>query len=293
MLLWDQLQEDYIRYALVSAAAVGLVCSLLSVVVVLKRMAFIGQGISHAGFGGLGVAMVLGVTAGSMAEYAVVLVFCLATAIGIGALVRSGKVEVDTAIGVLLVFSMAFGVALVHLRLQLESWQPYYDWVGGPMYTVPWEQLLFGSPLMAGKQGMWWSLGMSGGVLAVCALVFKELVYFAFDEPAARVSGVRSGLIYYLMLSMLALVVVVGMRLVGFLLVSALLMMPGATALMLSRRLGPVLVMSAGVGLIGCLGGMVLSLRVGQLSPGASIVLVLFVLFLTGGLVSRLRGAAA
>ncbi len=290
MSLWELLQDDYVRYALVSAAAVGLVCSLLSVVVVLKRMAFIGQGVSHAGFGGLGVATVLGLT-GPGADL-VVLGFCLCTALGIGLLVRSGRVEADTAIGILLVFAMAFGVAMYHLRMRLQEWRAYYEWVGGPTYNVEWHQLLFGSPFSAGPSGMWWSIGLAVVVLGVCAAVFKELLFVAFDEPASGVFGVRSGAMYYLLLALLALVVVVGMRLVGFLLVTALLMIPGASAMMLSRRLTTVLCWSGAIGVVGTLGGLVLSLGVGHLSPGASIVLVLVGLFVIAWGVGRLRGSA-
>lgn len=288
MSLWEMLQLEYVRYALVSAAVVGVVCSLLSVVVVLKRMAFIGQGVSHAGFGGLGVATVLGFT--GLSADLTVLGFCLGTALLIGCLVRSKRVEADTAIGILLVFAMAFGVAMYHLRVYLQQYPAYYEWVGGATYTIPWEQLLFGSPLTAGLSGMWWSIGMAVVVLGVCAAVFKELLFIAFDEPAAGVFGVRSGAMYYLLLAILALVVVVGMRLVGFLLVTALLMIPGSAAMMLSRRLTTVLCWSAVIGLAGTLGGLVLSLGVGDLSPGAAIVLVLVALFLVAGGVGRLRG---
>ncbi len=117
------------RDALVVGIALGTVCSLLSVIVVLKRMAFIGEGIAHAGFGGMGTALVVGATGGvgglgTWQSDLIVLAFCMATAIAIGALSRRRHVETDSAIGILLVASMAWGVLLIDLypHLQRADW---------------------------------------------------------------------------------------------------------------------------------------------------------------------------
>src|SRR6202043_2547700 len=125
----DLWQIELFREALIVGVAVGTVCSILSVIVVLKRMAFIGEGIAHAGFGGMGTALVLGVTGsvgglGTWKSDLVVLAFCLATALGIGALSRRRHVEADSAIGILLVASMAWGVLLIDLypHLQRTDW---------------------------------------------------------------------------------------------------------------------------------------------------------------------------
>jgi ABC-type Mn2+/Zn2+ transport system permease subunit len=267
-------QHVTFQYALVVGLVVGLLCSLLSVFVVLKRMAFLGQGISHAGFGGVGTAMVLGLGAG-WAQEVLVLLFCLGGALGLGRLTRGGRIEPDVAIGILLAGAMAWGVLMSNLAGVLRQ-QPWYQaWVGQPAEAVGFETLLFGSLLYVGP----WD-AVAAGVVALVVLgllagLFKEIVFFSFDEPAARVFGVPTGLVHYLLLGVLSLVIVVAIRLVGFVLVSALLVVPGAVALQLSRRLGPVLVLSAGTGLLGMLGGILLSLEVGHLSPGPSVVAVL------------------
>ena len=155
--------RTYETQALVAAVAVGLVCSLLSVIVVLKRMAFIGQGISHAGFGGVGTAALLGFT-GSIYHWQhdlIVLAFCLGTGLLIGVLSRARRIETDTAIGILLSATMAWGVLAQNLRVEWQTWPAYREFVGGGGYTPPWEAILFGSLLNVGEQGMWIAVVMS------------------------------------------------------------------------------------------------------------------------------------
>ena len=270
-------EHDWVREAFVGATAVAIVCSLLSVLVVLKRMAFIGQGISHAGFGGYGLALLLGLA--GWPQQGVVMGFCLAAALGIGYLARSRRVETDTAIGILLVAGMAFGVLMINLWQHLQTVDWYRRAVGGAAYSVRWETLLFGSPWTVGQAGMWVAIGMGAAVLICCALLFKELLLFTFDEVNSAAFGVRSGLMYYLVIVLLAMVVVVSMRLVGFVLVSAMLVLPGATALQLSRRLATVLVLSVSVGLVGTLGGLVINIELPTLRPGACIVMLLCAMF--------------
>lgn len=282
--------HGYELYALGAAVAVGLVCSLLSVLVVLKRMAFIGQGISHAGFGGVGTAALLGFTGTQFGQYAwqqdlIVFLFCMATATVIAWMTQKRRVETDTAIGILMALTMAWGVIAQNLRVAFQSpdspmhWPGYSRWVGGPSYNPPWESILFGSIFNVGLPEMVIAAGLAVGVLLLCASVYKELLFFTFDETASRVFGVRTTVLRYLLLAMLCIVVVVSIRLVGLILVSALLIVPGAAALLLSRRMRSVLWLSALVGVLGSAGGLTLSLVAGELSPGGCIVAVLSAIY--------------
>src|SRR6266567_3138256 len=112
------------RHAFIAGIALATVCSLLSVIVVVKRMAFIGEGIAHAGFGGLGTSLFLGATAGSFSGSwkadLIVLVFCLLTALAIGMLARGKHIEPDSAIGIMLVAAMAWGVLMTDLHAALQ-----------------------------------------------------------------------------------------------------------------------------------------------------------------------------
>jgi ABC-type Mn2+/Zn2+ transport system permease subunit len=280
------LHYAFFREVLIAAIAVATLCSLLSVIVVLKRMAFIGQGISHAGFGGVGLAVLLGVPVG-MAQDAVVMLFCLGTGLVIGVMSQRRRIESDTAIGVILAGSMAAGALCINLT-QTE----WYALMFGAVRQVSFESVLFGSVLNVGRQGMWLTIVATVAVLGVCAALFKELLFFAFDETGSRVFGVRTGAMHFLLLALLTVTIVVSMKLMGVILVTALLVIPGATALQLSDRLGRVLLWAWVIGVSGVVGGLVLSMEA-DLSSGASMAAVMGVMFaaVTGGraLVRRVR----
>ena len=286
MQAFDWLQQyEFARHALIAGVAVGTVCSLLSVVVVLKRMAFIGEGVSHAGFGGVGTALILGL--GGMSQDAVVMMFCVMTGVLIGVLSRKRHVEPDSAIGILLVLAMALGVLLTDVWRNVRSEPWYVERFGVPSNPPSFEQLLFGSLLTISPTHMWLAVGLSAAIVLTLVLFYKEILFFTFAEPVSAVFGVRTGPIYYLLLVLLSLTIVLSMKLAGFLLVSALLVIPGATALLWSRKMSVVLIVSWCVGMAGVVGGLLLSLEVGHLSSGPCIVAVLGTIF---GLTLAVRG---
>lgn len=244
------------------------ICSLLSVVVVLKRMAFVGQGVSHAGFGGVGVAAALGVATSTPATLAIVLAFCLASAFLIAALSRRRDTKPDTAIGIVLVGAMALGSVLLHLA---------HEWY--PTERVPgWEGILFGSILFSGWADAMWSAGVASGILALATWFRRPVVAWAFDESAAEAMGVRVGTVRTLVLILVTLAIVLAMKLVGVVLATALLVLPGATALALSDRWRAVLTLSMLVGLLGAASGIVISFEADWPS-GASVVLALVAIY--------------
>ncbi len=271
--------------ALIAGIAVALVCSLLSVFVVLKRMAFIGQGVSHAGYGAAGTAFFIGLIDTDPRYDLILMAFCIATALLIGIISRRRKVEADTAIGILLVAAMAWGVFLTNLSaaLQKVGSATYWPWYAQHMATAGnrpnFEAVLFGSILNTTPMQMYSALIICAMVMATIFICFKRLVFFAFDEPTSRVYGVPAGAVHHLLLTLLAIVVVLTMKLAGVLLVSAMLVIPGATALLLSSKLERVFALSCITGLIGVVGGLFVSLELGFAGPGPCIVGVLCVLF--------------
>lgn len=295
----------------VAGVGVSLLGAMLSVPVVLKRLAFIGQGVSHAAFGGAGVALVLGLTGGtaavSLAYLGVVGMFCVLTALGVawaasrpeggpsgGAGDARGQGEQatgeDTLIGVFLVASMALGALLTHWHRQR------LDASGGPRATGPSaEQILFGSILDVG----WADAAIAWGVLGVTAITLthtrRAMVFWLFDEPAASAFGVPVRPLRYLLLALLGVATVTAMKLAGAVLATALLVVPGAVALRLTRRLHVALALACVSGLVGMLGGLVLSFEL-DWPPGACVVTVLAGQFLAawmlGGMLHRPRSAS-
>lgn len=271
---------------LAGMALVG-ACALLSVLVILKRLAFIGQGISHAGFGGVGLASffaygVSGSGAGAgfdaLISNLIIFLFCLATGLGIAALSRRRWVKIDTAIGILLVAAMALGILLEQLRWQLVGTAWYDGLIAGRTLTsINWHAVLFGSILEVTATGMWWAIAVALAVVLVLALLFKEIAFYSFDERVSQVFGVPSGLIHYLILLLMAVLIVFTMKLTGLILVNAFLVIPGATATLLSKRLRTVLVLAVLVGELGLVGGYFLCFALGGALPVGPIVVLLLV----------------
>lgn len=270
--------------AATAAVAVALLCGLLSPLVVLKRMAFIGQGVSHAAFGGVGVAAVLGLFAAGgagqgtpMGAYAIIAAFCIASALVIGSLSRRSSVSEDTAIGVLLVATMALGFLL----LQVHRSRP-----GATSISV--ESILFGDVTTTGPAQAamaWAALGLSG----VCLWAARRpLLFWAFDEPMASSLGVRVGRVHSLLMVLLAVAIVVTMQLAGVILATAMLVLPGAAATQLTRRLSRVFAYSVGLSLLGVVTGLVLSFET-DWQPGPNIAMVYVAVFALSRLVAVLR----
>jgi zinc transport system permease protein len=265
--VWQRfLEYQFYQNALAGGVAIALLCSVLSVFVVLKRVAFAGQGISHAAFGGAGLALLLELFLPPLRmpilRDAVIAVFCVATALVIGRIARQRRLGEDSAIGICLVAAMALGVVFLNLRAALfkaliQSGQLDRDAVG---YTPSFHDLLFGNILSIPIVQVWATWIIAVLLLAGLFAMYKEFVFFAFDEEAAGVFGLPTGRLYYGMLAALGITIVLAMRLLGVILASALLILPGACALLWSRRLTRVLTLSVVIGVGSVAGGLVLAM---------------------------------
>jgi len=255
--------------ALVGGLIIATTCSFISFFVIVRRMAFVGMGISHAAFGGVAIGIVAGVnpvlTAGG---------FCVLVAGGIGWLSRKGRLHEDTVIGILFAASMAMGVVLVRMA---------------NAYNLDLMSYLFGSILALNWTDVIILAVLSALVLSFLILFFKELLFFVFDEETATASGVPVRLVYYGLLISMAITIVVSIKLVGIILVSALLVIPGAIGMQLSGNYRGVLLFSLASGLIGVAAGLFISSWV-DVASGATIVLVMFFMFLLALALSPKRG---
>lgn len=272
--LKELLTNEAFRNGLITALALGVACALLSVLVVLRRWAFIGEGVSHAGFGGVGTAWILSlafpVLGNQGAAYAVAVVFCMTMALIIGWVSRRDRLNADAAIGIVLVASLSWG--FVALRA--------YDIAGRPNGSPSgWEVYLLGEVQNLSTPAMVSGVCISLAVILTLCFLGKEILFYCLDPDLAEVSGVPARFLHYLLMIMLALVIVVGMRLAGQLLVTALLVLPGATALTLSRDFKVVLGTSIVTSLIGIVTGLALRAGYPKLPSGPPMVLTLVVLF--------------
>lgn len=262
--------------ALVTALAVGVACSVLSVLVVVKRWAFIGEGIAHAGFGGAGTAWFLAMLfpgvlwlKDDVVVYAISVGFCFGVAMGIGAFTRKRRAAVDTVIGVFLVTSLAWGFLAYGLYSKATGHMPpqFADYLGfAPLRGI--------SGVFVGL-----SVVVSMAVVGAVWAMWKEMLFYATDERQAEASGVRVAVVHYGLILLLAVVIMVGMRLMGTVLVVALLVLPGATGMLLGRSTRSVWAVSIVAGVLGGASGPLVNLGWSWVPEGPAIVLVLFGIF--------------
>ncbi len=250
---------QFMQNAALAGLLVGILCSVLSVFVVLKKMAFIGQGIAHAAFGGIAFAILL-----DLNIYVTTNIFCILVAVMIGLVSRRGKVSEDSSIGLFLTTSMALGVIFLNLRTG---------------YTQDVFSYLFGNILAVNRQDVVMIALLGLAVMAFIIYYYRKLQFFAFDEETAQVAGVNVNFLYFSLLIILSLVIVMSVQVVGVILVSALLIIPATIALLVGRRFTQVVFLSVAVGVFSTFSGLIASYYA-RVSSGAAIVVVLFLLFI-------------
>ena len=242
----------FMQRALAAALLVGVVCGALGFFVVLRRLAFIGVGISHSAIGGVAIGVVAGVSPLLTAA-----VFAVAVALGIAAVGRRGALSEDAVIGVFFSGSMALGVALFSLQRGFQ--QDLFGYLFGDVLAITGPEL---ATLAAG----------TAAVLVALALGFRSLFFMAFDEEIARAYGQPVGALNTGLLVLLAVTIVIGVRLVGAILVEALLVIPAASAALWTRGWRAQLALAIGLGAASGLVGLAIAYRL-DLAAGASVVL--------------------
>lgn len=245
------LQYGFVQRAVIVSIALAIVAALISVFIILKHMAFAGSGIAHTAFGGVALGLYLGWPVMWTAA-----IFSLLAANAMALVSRRGKVSPDTAIGIFFSLSMALGVLLVSVT---------------DAYNVDLFSYLFGSLLAITPQDVALALVFGAFALLALILLFRSLLMIAFDPEVAQVCGVAVPALEHFFFSIVALTVVLGAKLVGIILISALLVIPGACASQLTDDYRYMLVISVAVSLTSVCGGLVAS-YVLDTPPGATIV---------------------
>jgi ABC-type Mn2+/Zn2+ transport system permease subunit len=271
-----------ISNALAASISLSIACAALSVFVVSRRWAFIGEGISHSGFGGAGTAWMLVLLFPQLATYAAlpeicVIVFCILTGLAIGLLSNHRRTNADAAIGIFMVASLAWGFLAADLYRSVKQTEPagFQDFLFGQMSSM--------SASYATSVIM-----LSFAVILVLFAFGKEILYCSFDAEMARASGVRAGLIHYVLMLLVTVTIVLGIRIAGSVLVTALLVLPGATAVLLSQRLRMVFVIAISMAAFGTAVGVTIHLHHRAIPAGPAIVLAMFAEFVAGYVVERI-----
>ncbi len=254
---------------LLASVMVGILCAVMGTYVVLRGMAFLGDAIAHAILPGVAIAFLLH---GNLLVGAVIAAVIIALSIGLFS--KGGTVKEDTAIGILFAAALSLGVALI------SSIQTY---------AVDLSHILFGNVLGVSVSDLWLTAGLGMVVLGSVALFYKQFLVISFDPILAATLRLPAELLRNLMLVLLALTVVVSLQTVGVGLAAAMLVTPAATAYLLTRRLWPMMLVSASIGAISSLVGLYVSYYLNIVS-GSAIVLTATAIFLLVFLFQPRRG---
>lgn len=260
--LFEIFSYGFMVRALIGGLLIGLLCGVLGVFLVLRRISLIGDGLAHITFGSVAVAMVAGV--GSTLLTAATIPLVLLSAFGIQRLVRSTRLHGDAAIGIISAAGIAGGVILASLA-------------GG--FSVDLLSFLFGSILAISREELLLAAGLCIVVIGSLLLFYQDLFAATFDEELARTSGINVDRLTTLLLLLTALTVVLAMKLVGIMLISALLILPASTALQCARSFRGSILLAAAVSALSVAVGILLSFTC-NLPSGATIVMVNLILFL-------------
>ena len=249
----DALQYEFMQHALMAGILVSLICGIMGTLVVVNRIVFISGGIAHAAYGGIGIAFYFGWSylLGTVG-------FALGAAMIMAAVSVRSKHRADTIIGVFWALGMAVGVIFLDLA---------------PGYNVDLMSYLFGSILAVPASDLWIMLGTGIVILGVVTVCYNDFLALSYDEEFARVRGVPVGILYFLLIGMLAVTVVLVIRVVGLILVIALLTIPPFIMEKYAKTLWRMMVGSSILGVVFTISGLWLAYTF-DLTSGAAIIIV-------------------
>lgn len=264
----DLLQYDFMQRALIAGILVGLLCPVIGVFLVLRRQSLIGDGLGHIAFAGVAAGWMFGVY--PVLSATLVTVF---SALGIEALRARRPAFADMVLAIF--FYAGIAVAIILSSMMKSN-------------NVNLISYLFGSIVTVGINDVYTIAGLTLAVLGALLFIFKELVFITFDEEAAMVSGLPVKRINTVLAVLTALTVSLSMRIVGILLVSALMVIPVAASLQISRSFRSTMVNAVIISEVSVLAGLLISFTA-DLATGGTIVLIAVAIFVAAFMLRQLN----
>lgn len=259
---------QFMQRAFLAAIVVGVSCGVLGSLLILRRLALMGDAISHAVLPGVAFSYMLGIN-----FFIGAAVTGVATALGIGFITENSKVKEDSAIGIMFSAAFAIGILIISkLRTNIDLFH-----------------ILFGNVLGVSRSDLRLITILGFIVIALIIIFFKELKISSFDPILAKSIGLPTDIIHYMLMVMLSFTVVASLQTVGIVLVVAMLITPGATAYLLTERLSTMTILSGVFGILSALLGLYLSYHL-NLASGAAIVVVSTTFFFLAMLFSPQEG---
>ena len=262
--LWSY---GFMRNALLAGILVSIACGIIGTLVVLNRIVFISGGIAHAAYGGVGIAYFLGAdpVLGAVG-------FSLLSSLAMGLVHRKEGQRADTIIGVMWAIGMAIGIIFLSLS---------------PGYKADLMSYLFGSILAVSTMDLWLMAGIALLSLVFMLLFYWKLLALSFDQTFATVRNVPVGPLYLAMITLIGLTVVIAMRVVGLIMVIALLTIPPAIANLYLKDMRAIMAVSAALSMLFCTVGLIIS-YVLNFPSGAVIILVAGLAYVLAALIRSL-----
>jgi ABC-type Mn2+/Zn2+ transport system permease subunit len=256
--LTDPLSYEFMQHALIAATLVGGLCGMIGVYVVLRRMSYIGHGMSHSVFGGAVVGYVLGWN-----FYLVAGGWGFISALLINQVTRKRQVGADAAIGIITTASFAFGVALISR---------------GKHFTRSFDAALFGNLLGISNQDLWLIAATTVVMIVAVFFLYKQLLFITFDPEVAPTYGVPAQWIDVAFALILAATIIVSIKIMGVTLIAASLVIPPVIARLLTNSFAKILVLSTVLGAFTGFAGIYISYYQ-NVASGATIVLLAAAMF--------------
>jgi zinc transport system permease protein len=244
---------EFMQNALLAGVLVSLVSGIIGTLVVINRMVGISGGVAHAAYGGVGIASYFGFDPVLGA-----VLFSLLSSVTMGVAHRKLRERSDTMIGVMWAVGMAIGIIFVSLT---------------PGYRANLMSYLFGSILAVSMADIWWMAGIAAATVLFVALFYRQLLAISFDEEFATVRNLPVTALSVLLLIMTGLTVVVAMRVVGLIMVIALLTIPSAIVSMFFKDLRVIMLVAVGLGIVLIWAGLVISFLSNL--PAAAVIILL------------------
>jgi len=254
----DILYFSFMQKAIISGIAIAILCSVVGLFLVLRRYSLFGDAVAHSSFGGIAAGLLVGVYP-LWTAYLV----SLASALVITKIRQKFDISGEAAVAVLLSSGIAVGLILISLS-------------GG--FTTDIFSFLFGSILLVSTENTILILALTGSILIVILLLYRDLIYSTFNEEQAKVSGIPVEKINYLIVFLAGITVVTSIQLVGILLISALFVIPNVTAIMYRRGFKQTVLVSISFAVFSVVTGIILS-YVFDITPSGAIVLLLIAIF--------------
>jgi len=257
-------EYQFLQNALIAGILASIVCGIIGVIIVEKKLVMMSGGIAHTSYGGVGLGYLLG-----FEPIIGAFLFSICAALGIGYIKRKGGVQSDVVIGLFWSLGMSLGILFISLM---------------PGYPPDLSSYLFGNILAVTKSDLYLMAVITAFVLLVIISLYNNWKAYLFDDEFASIIGIKTAFMEYLLLVLVAMTVVALIRVVGIILVLALLTAPAATAGILTNNFKKRMIYSVLLGMFFCISGLFISYEI-NIASGAVIVILSVVFYFLANIV--------